>query len=270
MSKILTFKKEYISYVFVVFVGLLMSALAANASTTISTNVVTGGKVGIASTTPGYPLSSVGAAYFDGGTVTASVFIATSSISSAGTLSVTGVSTLTGNVGIASTTPGYALSVGGSAMFDGGVATAKSFVATSSISSAGTLAVTGVTTLTGNLGVASTTPGYALSVGGSGLIDGGTLTASKLNATSTLTVTGTSSFTGLATVAYASSTGSISQTTTGTSTMYMLSSSATSGFCLELNATSTNTIVNMTFMASSTNSTAGLIPAVRYGACRQS
>ena len=40
-----------------------------------------GGNVGIGSTTPGYKLSVVGSGYFDGGIVTASQFIATTSIS---------------------------------------------------------------------------------------------------------------------------------------------------------------------------------------------
>ena len=111
MSKILSNKKEYISYGVAVLLGLTMSALAASASTTISTNIVTAGtltvtgsgasaftgNVGIASTTPGYALSVTGSGFFDGGTVTASKLIATSTLSVAGATTLVGA-TLSGNL----------------------------------------------------------------------------------------------------------------------------------------------------------------------------
>src|SRR3989344_5254606 len=43
MSKILSFKREYVSYGAVLLFGLLLSALAANAATTISSAVLTAG-----------------------------------------------------------------------------------------------------------------------------------------------------------------------------------------------------------------------------------
>lgn len=64
------------------------------------------------------------------------------------------------------------------------------------------------------------------------------------------------------------STGNYSQTTTGTSTTFIKTSSATKGWCAEFHATSSNTLLNMTFAASSTDiSTVGVSPIVRYGAC---
>ena len=183
MSKFLSSKKEFVSYGAVLLLGLFMSALAASAATTISTNIVTGGSVGVASSTPGAPLSVVGNGYFDGGTVYAKALYATSSITSAGTLSVTGVSTLTGNVGIASTSAGFPLSVVGSSYFDGGTVYAKAFLATSSITSAGTLTITGASGFTGlatfvsasTTSVGSTGSAY-LSTAGTGTVGIGTTT----------------------------------------------------------------------------------------------
>ena len=47
MSKFLSNKKEYISYGSVLIIGLLMSALAVSASTTISTSITTGGTLNV-------------------------------------------------------------------------------------------------------------------------------------------------------------------------------------------------------------------------------
>ena len=61
--------------------------------------------------------------------------------------------------------------------------------------------------------------------------------------------------------------GRMSVLTTGTTTTIFKSSSATQGYCVEFNATSSNTVLNRTYAASSTPSTAGIISVVRYGAC---
>lgn len=63
-------------------------------------------------------------------------------------------------------------------------------------------------------------------------------------------------------------TGSITATNSGTSTLNMKSTSTTKGFCTEFNATSSATVLNLTYAASTTASTAvGIAPIVRYGAC---
>lgn len=62
--------------------------------------------------------------------------------------------------------------------------------------------------------------------------------------------------------------GNLSITTTGTTTASFLSTSTTKGFCLAFNATSTNTLLNMTFAASSTAVSAkGVTPIITFGAC---
>lgn len=61
--------------------------------------------------------------------------------------------------------------------------------------------------------------------------------------------------------------GLLTVNSTATSSIYAKSSSATQGFCLEFNASSTNTLLNMTFSASSSASTVGIVPIIRYGAC---
>lgn len=64
------------------------------------------------------------------------------------------------------------------------------------------------------------------------------------------------------------SAGTISQTTTGTSTIKLLTSSATKGTCIEGYATSSNTKINGTFAASTTAATtAGIAFILNYGAC---
>lgn len=216
MLKILSNKKEIISYVFVLSLGLLISAMAASASTTISTDIVTGGSLGVASSTPGYPLSIGGSGFFDGGTVTAKNFLATSTITVQGTSSFTGLATF-----VNATTTGP-VTVGGDLMVNGYATTTAT---NGNIATQGTLAVTGASTLTGKV-----------------------------------------------TFAYASSTGSISQSAVGTSTLYMLSSTPGKGFCMQFNATSSATVLNMTFLASSTASVtnifyAGVVPVIAYGAC---
>lgn len=61
----------------------------------------------------------------------------------------------------------------------------------------------------------------------------------------------------------------ISILATGTTTEFKKSSSSTQGWCTEFNATSTNTVLNLTFTASSTAPTngSGVIATVNYGVC---
>lgn len=61
----------------------------------------------------------------------------------------------------------------------------------------------------------------------------------------------------------------ISMLASGTSTMFMKSSSATQGFCMEFNATSSGQVDNLTFAATSSNVTTSttIIPVVSTGAC---
>lgn len=53
-----------------------------------------------------------------------------------------------------------------------------------------------------------------------------------------------------------------------TTTFSTLSTSATQGFCQPFNATSTNTLLNLTYGASSSASTVGIVPIIKYGACQ--
>jgi len=53
-----------------------------------------------------------------------------------------------------------------------------------------------------------------------------------------------------------------------TTTLSILSTSSTQGICIPFNATSTNTLLNLTFRASTTAvSAAGVTPQINYGAC---
>lgn len=56
-------------------------------------------------------------------------------------------------------------------------------------------------------------------------------------------------------------------TSTGTTTLQLLSTSATKGTCIPFNATSTNTLLNLSFGATSSATTVGVEPIIRYGAC---
>ena len=62
--------------------------------------------------------------------------------------------------------------------------------------------------------------------------------------------------------------GTVTLSTAATTTIVALSSSATKGLCLQFNATSTNTLLNMTFAASTTSVwVGGVAPIISYGAC---
>lgn len=64
------------------------------------------------------------------------------------------------------------------------------------------------------------------------------------------------------------SSGNIAVTGTATTSLSLLSTSATKGACIPFNATSTNTLLNLTFAASTTAATTvGVAPIIRYGAC---
>src|SRR3989344_355563 len=101
MSKILSFKREYVSYGAVLLFGLLLSALAANAATTISSAVLTAG--GTITVPAAYSLDTAAAGRLNIGTTTAtSITIGRSGQTAAllgdstvaGTLGVTGATTL--------------------------------------------------------------------------------------------------------------------------------------------------------------------------------
>ena len=79
MTKFLSFKKEYVPYTLAILFGLLMSAMAANAATTISTNVNTAGTLTV--------------------TLTSTL---TGAVTMSSTLAVTGTTTATGGVIIGS------------------------------------------------------------------------------------------------------------------------------------------------------------------------
>lgn len=136
MSKILSFKKEYISYVFVLLVGLLLSAMAANAASTLSTSISTGGNLYATGTvTIGGAISASSTLATSGGiTVVAAYGLDTAGggLLNLGTTTATGVviGSATAKVGIASTTPLAALSVntiGGSYAFAIGSSTGTYF-----------------------------------------------------------------------------------------------------------------------------------------------
>lgn len=61
----------------------------------------------------------------------------------------------------------------------------------------------------------------------------------------------------------------IAMTSAATTTLFVKSTATAQGWCTEFNATSTNTLVNMVFAASSTapSTVGGLIPVITYGAC---
>ena len=74
----------------------------------------------------------------------------------------------------------------------------------------------------GNVGIGSTTPGYKLSVAGSGYFDGGTITAANIIATSSLTISGLTTLTTASTSLFSAATGFFNNifatSTTATST----------------------------------------------------
>lgn len=85
----------------------------------------------------------------------------------------------------------------------------------------------------------------------------------------TLYVDGASTFAtvtmGAVTTGAITSSGNLSVTTTGTTTLSLLSTSATKGFCINLNATSSNTRLNLTATSSTQGNVLGMVLA--YGAC---
>ncbi|MDO8335190.1 MAG: hypothetical protein Q7T74_00180 [Candidatus Saccharibacteria bacterium] len=106
-------KKEYVSYVLVLCFGLFMSAMAVSASTTISTNINTGGTLTVTGVSTLTGLTSMGQASSTMLSAHSAYFgaTATSSFTSAGVLTLTNgetISNATDGViqlfGIASTT----------------------------------------------------------------------------------------------------------------------------------------------------------------------
>ena len=199
-----------------------LSANFAEFGGTATTTFTSDGSIGVGSTTPGYKLSVTGSAYFDGGTLTASVFTATSSITTPNlTLTTPAINSIlsTNADGLltATSTPTFgsfnATSTTATSTIAGfldvlGTGTNATSTYSSNLWVKGTLQTgtgsmflsdTGLTSSDGNLsiqrnnnsylnggnfGLSSTTPGYKLSIAGSAYFDGGTVTASSLIATS--------------------------------------------------------------------------------------
>ncbi|MCX6703342.1 MAG: hypothetical protein NTV02_01465, partial [Candidatus Zambryskibacteria bacterium] len=168
--------------------------------------VVMNGNAGIGTTTPLTRLSVFGDSLV-AGTETASSFIATSTTATstfAGGLAIATnrfvVDRSTGNVGVGTASPTELLDVRGNIIIptgnayrfgDSSVQIYRNTVPSNSL----TVAASGGVMFNGNIGIGSTTPGYRLSVAGSGFFDGGTVTAANIIATSslsapTLTLTG--------------------------------------------------------------------------------
>lgn len=212
MSKILSFRKEYVSYVAVLLFGLLVSAMAANAASTISTNISTGGTLAVtgastltgavavtgainASSTlatsgnmtvvAGYGLDTAGAGVLNLGTTTATTVI---------------VGSASAKVGVgATTTPLAALSVNteaGSPGFVVGSTTAThfivdkvGFVGVASSSPYTALAVTGTTTSSAGVRIGSAGSGVSQLLFGTCTVTFASITASSTQV-STCSATG--------------------------------------------------------------------------------
>lgn len=115
----------------------------------------------------------------------------------AGTLSVTGISTLTGNLGIGTSTPGTALGVTGAGVFTGPLTftwlNATSTIATSTLSTGGLAVGTNqfiIQQTSGSVGIGTTTPSQLFSVHGNSYHSGTSFFGAAITATSTLNVTG--------------------------------------------------------------------------------
>ncbi len=201
-------------------------AAKINGLTTTGLAVTNAGNVGIGTTTPQWPLTIYSATApqlsLSAGAgidqvvfrnVNSNLYIATSSNSTYASTTVPLMSVLSsGNVGIGTAAPGSTLDIGKLTNADEGGATIR-FMRDYSGSGYGsaiwngwnagngdvlyfglkeggnpaTLAAVKMTILnTGNVGIGSTTPGYKLSVAGSGYFDGGTIIASGFTATSSI------------------------------------------------------------------------------------
>ncbi|QQG42924.1 MAG: hypothetical protein HYW15_01800 [Candidatus Giovannonibacteria bacterium] len=161
-------------------------------------------------------------------------------VNTGGTLTVSGASTLTGTVAVASSTPSDTAMVS----VQGNVYIAGNLMNVSNITATGTLSVTGASTLTGaittgsTLGVSTSTPfalvGNSLAVQGSVYLSGALVNVSNVTATGTLAVTGATTLsstlgvTGLTTLGYASSTGGIS-ISTGANSLMVSGTATTTG-----------------------------------------
>ncbi len=130
-----------------------------------------------------------------------------------------------GNVGIGSTTPSQVFSVNGASLFSSNVTTEGTLAVTGATTLSSSLAVSGATVITTSLGVATSTPTGAFAVGGDAYI-GGALTVFEqttgaLTATSTLAVTGETTL---------SSTLTVNSAATFQDALIVSSASATSTF----------------------------------------
>jgi len=104
-------KKGYVSYVLVLCFGLFMSALAVSASTTISTNIDTGGNITVA---PAYGLDASSAGVLNIGTTTAT------------TINIGGTQATTKVLGLLQVPAAYGLDVSSAGVLNVGTTTATS------------------------------------------------------------------------------------------------------------------------------------------------
>ena len=109
MTKILSLKKEYIAYGAVLLFGLLMSAMAANASSTISTTISTDASLAVGtSATIGTTLTISGATNMATASSTGLVKVHTLTVGTGDTVTkvLTGTCSLVSNTSIAATSTG--------------------------------------------------------------------------------------------------------------------------------------------------------------------
>jgi hypothetical protein len=191
-----------------------------NTSSASRLTINSSGNVGIGTTTPQWllnPQSSTapqlslsagaGLAQWAFRNAGGNFYLSTTTVAGTATTSTSALTVLTsnGNVGIGTTGPTDKLQVSGNVMANafnaigtvaqfnstGGVYLSglggSSYGAIQSYSDAGGTARTlALNPVGGNVGIGTTTPGYKLSVAGSGFFDGGTVTASQLIATSSI------------------------------------------------------------------------------------
>src|SRR3989344_75172 len=196
MTRFLSSKKDHVAYALVLLVGLFMSGLAANAASTISTNISTGGTLSVtgavtASSTlatsgnitvvAGYGLDTAGGGALNLGTTTAtSITIGSSGVATLvrGALNASSTIAASGNVTVVA---GYGLDTAGAGQLNLGTTTATSVVVGSASAKVGVGASTGTYLAidkNGRVGVGSSTPSVALGVVGTttasaGMIIGG-------------------------------------------------------------------------------------------------
>lgn len=230
-----------------VMVGVLAIVSIVSASTTIGTDVVTAGNI--------YATSSMAV---DGAVIAPSFDAITGTLTLGGTnANKVVIGSASANVGIGTTTPNNKLDLNGN------------------LYTSGTSYFGGAMTATSTVTVTKSVKAADLYASSTLEVDGAITGLSTLSVTGAITGLSTANITNSVKAAnlYASSTveidGAITASSAATTTIKALSTHATRGFCLQFNATSTNTLLNMTFLASTTAPTngSGVIPTVNYGAC---